>query len=134
MNFRNRYLLITIRTLLGLFFIFSGVAGLIAGKSMQGVPEPMVTISQSLWASGIFQMIKVTEIVAGLMLLSGFLPALAAIFLSPICVGIIVFNAMLAPSYLITCFIVTALVAYLGYAYWDKYKALFECNRPHKKK
>ena len=124
-NYRNRKLIITIRILLGLMFLGSGIGGLMAGASMQGVPEPMIAISQSLWSSGIFQMIKVTEIVSGLMLIFGFLPALAAIFVSPICVGIIVFDLHVGPEYLPAGIVVTLLTAYLGYAYWDKYKALF---------
>jgi uncharacterized membrane protein YphA (DoxX/SURF4 family) len=128
MNMRNRYLLITIRTLLGLLFLFSGVTGLLAGPSAQGIPPPMVPATQSLWAMGIFQMIKVTEIVAGLMLISGFLPALATIFIAPLAVGIIVFNARIAPSYLPMGIVVCLFTAYLGYAYWDKYKALFTRN------
>lgn len=125
MNLRNRYLLLTIRILLGLFFIFSGVAGLMAGKSMNGVPEYMVPIAKSLWDSGIFQLIKITEIIAGIMLTIGFLPALAALFLAPICVGVIVFNAVLSPNYLPMGIVVSILVCYLGYAYWDKYKPIF---------
>ncbi|MDO8481084.1 MAG: DoxX family membrane protein [Nanoarchaeota archaeon] len=126
MNFRNKYLLVTLRSLFGLLMLFSGVAGLLAGKSMEGVPEPMIPITQALWDSGIFHMIKVTEIVAGLMLLLGFLPALAAIFLAPIAVGVVVFNALLAPAYVPTGLVLCLFEAYLGYAYWDKYKALFQ--------
>ncbi len=126
MNFRNKYLLITIRTLFGLFLIFSGVAGFLAGKSMQGVPPDMIPTMQTLWNTGIFQMIKVTEIVAGLMFVTGFLPALAAIFVAPIAIGIIVVNSMIAPNMVISGVIVCLLNAYLGYAYWDKYKALFK--------
>ena len=66
-----------------------------------------------------------TEIVAGLMLVTGFLPALAAIFLAPICIGVIIFNARVSPAYLPTGFIISAFNAFIGYAYWDKYKALF---------
>ncbi|MGV8151181.1 MAG: DoxX family protein [Candidatus Woesearchaeota archaeon] len=131
-DFRNKYLLMTLRILTGLFFMFSGVAGLMAGQSMQGVPEPMIPISKALWDSGIFQMIKVTEIIAGLMLVINFLPALGAIFLAPICVGVIIFNSRLSPQYLPTGIIVTILIAYLGYAYWDKYKALFEMKKKKK--
>ena len=126
MNFRNRYLLNTIRILFGLFFVFSGVAGLLIGKSAKGVPENMIAPTQSLWSMGIFQMIKVTEIVAGLMLVVGFLPALAAIFIAPIGIGIIVFSFMLVPMNIPVGIIVCLFNAYLGYAYWDKYKALFE--------
>lgn len=128
MNFRNKYLVITIRTLLGLLFIFSGGAGLLAGNSTQGVPESMVPTIEIFWASGILQMIKVTELIAGLMFLFGFLPALAAIFVAPLGVGIIVFNARLAPSYVPAGILVCLFNAYLGYAYWDKYKKLFQRN------
>ncbi len=128
MNFRNRKLVITIRSVLGLAFIGSGVSGLMAGYAMHGVPTEMIGVSQSLWSMGIFQMIKVTEIVSGLMLLTGFLPALATIFVSPICVGIIVFDLHVAPGYIASGIVVSLLTSYLGYAYWDKYKTLFERN------
>lgn len=118
-----------VRIILGLMFLGSGVTGLMAGQAMHGVPEMVVPASQSLWSMGIFQMIKTTEIVAGLMLVFGFLPALALLFVSPICVGIIVFNLRVAPQYVASGIVVSILTAYLGYAYWDKYKAIFEKNK-----
>lgn len=105
--------------------IFSGVSGLIAGASMKGVPEPMIPTMQVLWNSGIFHMIKVTEIVAGLMLLFNFLPALAAIFLAPVFVGVIVFLSQVAPANLPFGIVFALINVYFGYVYWDKYKALF---------
>ncbi len=103
----------------------SGVTGLMAGPEMQNVPAPMAPTMMQLWDMGIFQMIKVTEVVVGIMLILGFLPALALLFLAPICVGVIVYNTMVAPPYVTTGVIVTLLTMYLGYAYWDKYKAIF---------
>lgn len=126
MNFRHKYLLITVRTLLGLLFVFSGIGGLMGGGSMENVPAPMIPVMKVLFETGLFQMIKVTEIVAGIMLVAGFLPALAAIFLAPICIGVIVFNSRMSPQFLPMGIIVSLADAYLGYAYWDKYKALFE--------
>lgn len=126
MNFRNRKLVTSIRVIFGLFLLFSGISGISAGlHGMQGVPEAMIPASQALWNMGLFQMIKITEIVVGLMFISGFLPALAAIIEAPIAVGIIVFNARMAPAFVPTGIIVALLTAYLGYAYWDKYQALF---------
>ena len=125
-NFRNKYLVISIRTLVGAMFIFSGIGGLMAGSDMSGVPADMIPFMQSLWDMGIFHMIKITEIVAGLMLITGTLPALAALFLVPICVGIIVVNSCIAPDSLLFGIVISLFVAYLGYAYWDKYKALFQ--------
>jgi len=125
MNFRNRYLVTTLRVLLGLVMLFSGISGLIAGNSMQGVPEQLVPTMQVFWNSGIFHMIKVTETIAGLMLVIGFLPWLATLFLAPNVVGIVIFNARMFPAALPIGIAVFALTAYLGYAYWDKYRALF---------
>jgi len=70
-------------------------------------------------------MIKITEAVAGLMLVINFLPALAAIFLAPVAIGIIIFNAVLSPMYLPIALVVALIEVYFGYIYWDKYKALF---------
>jgi len=128
MNFRNRYLVVAIRILLGFIMLASGISGLLMGNSTKGVPAQMVSFTQVFWASGIFQMVKVTEIVAGFMLLVGILPALATLFLAPDVVGIVVVNSRLMPSFLWIGAIVFVLTAYLGYAYWDKYKPIFNRN------
>jgi len=125
MNFRHRYLVIAIRTLLGLVMLLSGIFGLVGGEAPQGAPAQLAPTMHVFWASGIMQMIKVTEVVAGLMLVLGFLPWLAAIFLAPDVVGIVIFNARMYPAALPIGIAVFALTVYLGYAYWDKYRALF---------
>ena len=125
MNLRHRYVVITIRTLLGLVMLVSGILGLVAGESPQGVPPQVVPTMHAFWASGIMQMVKVTEAVAGLMLVIGFLPWLATLFLAPDVVGIVIVNARLYPPALPIGLAVFALTVYLGYAYWDKYQALF---------
>ena len=125
MNLRNRYLVITIRTLLGLVMLASGISGLLMGNSTQSVPPQMVAFTQVFWASGIFQMVKVTEIAAGFMLMFGIFPALATLFLAPDVVGIVIVNARLMPSFLWIGAIVFVMTAYLGYAYWGKYKQIF---------
>ena len=125
MNFRNRYLVIAVRILLGLIMLASGISGLMMGNSTKGVPPQMVGFVQVFWGSGIFQMVKVTEVVAGLMLVIGLWPALATLFLAPDVVGIVIVNARLMPSFLWIGVVVLLLTAYLGYAYWDKYKPLF---------
>jgi hypothetical protein len=125
MNLRNRKLVLTVRILLGLTMFLSGISGLLMGNSTQGVPPQMVAFTQVFWASGIFQMVKVTEIVAGLMLVFGIFPALATLFLAPDVVGIVIVNARLLPSFLWIGAIVFVMTAYLGYAYWPKYAAIF---------
>jgi uncharacterized membrane protein YphA (DoxX/SURF4 family) len=127
MNLRNKKLLTTIRVLFGVLMIFSGASGLASvNQSMEGMPAPMIEATKVLVDTGLFHMIKITELVAGLMLVAGFLPALAAIFIAPIAVGIVVFNLNVAPMYAISGLVVCVLNAYLGYAYWESYKSLFK--------
>ena len=125
MNARHKYLVIAIRTLLGLVMLFSGIFGLIGGESPQGAPPQLAPMMHVFWASGIMQMVKVTEAVAGLMLVLGFLPWLATLFLAPDVVGIVIVNARMYPPALPIGIAVLVLTAYLGYAYWDRYQALF---------
>ena len=128
MDFRNRYLVIAIRILLGLIMFASDISGLLMGNSTHGVPPQMVAFTQVFWASGIFQMVKITEMVAGFMLVVGIFPALAILFLAPDVVGIVIVNARLMPSFLWLGAVVFVLTAYLGYAYWDKYRSIFSRN------
>jgi uncharacterized membrane protein YphA (DoxX/SURF4 family) len=71
------------------------------------------------------------EIIGGLLLLINFRPAFGALILAPICISILIWHSFLeSPStLLINIFpgvIVSILDIYLGYAYWDKYKRIFE--------
>ena len=125
MNFRNRKLVLTVRTIFGLFLLLSGLGGLLQGSSTQGVPTEMIPIMQVLWSTGLLTLIKTTEFVSGLMFLFGFFPALAAIFIAPVGVGIVIFNSLTMPAFAIFGVIVCLFDAYFGYAYWDQYRALF---------
>lgn len=126
MNFRNRKLVTTVRVLLGLFMLMSGVTGFMGAPDMATIPAPMQPYTLQLWDMGIFQMIKSTELVIGLMLVAGFFPAIAVVMLVPLCVGVLVFNGTVAPAYLPTGLLVSALTTYLAYAYWDKYASLLK--------
>ncbi len=126
MDFKNKKLVTGLRVLFGAFFVFSGAGGLMSGTNFENVPQPLVDAFTSLWNSGLLQMIKTTELIAGGMLLFNIFPALAIILLAPIIVGILVFNAVLAPQYVVGILVFVAVEAYFGYVYWDNYKALFE--------
>ena len=125
MNLRHKNLVLIIRILFGLLFVFSGVSGLLIGSSTEGVPASLVSILKALMDTGIFHMIKITELVAGFLLIFNIFPALAVILLAPISVGILVFNARVSPEFIGMGLILCLINAYLGYAYWDKYKTLF---------
>jgi uncharacterized membrane protein YphA (DoxX/SURF4 family) len=127
MNFRHKYLVTTARVLLGLIFLASGIDGWDAGTHNNlGVPPDMLVPTRDMWYLGLTQLVKTTEIVTGLMLIIGFLPWLATLILASNCVGIIVITAKVAPQYLAPGIVVSVLTAYLGYAYWVKYRVLFD--------
>lgn len=125
MNFRNKYLVITLRTLFGLMLLYSGIAGLFLPLPTEGIAQNMLDSFIALKANGIMQMIKVTEIIAGLLFVTGLLPALGAILTAPIGIGMIVFFAFIDPKSLPVGVIFSLINAYFGYVYWDKYKTLF---------
>ncbi len=127
MNLKHKYVILTVRILFGLFMLFSGISGLMAiSNGMEGIPEPMQAFTSTLVASGMFHMIKITEIVVGVMFLFNLLPQLAAIVMAPVSIGIIVVNAMLTPAFLPMGIIVALFNIYFGYVYMDKYKPLFK--------
>ena len=53
----------------------------------------------------------------------------ATLFLAPDVVGIVIVNARMMPSFLWLGAIVFVLTAFLGYAYWDRYRPLFTRNK-----
>lgn len=126
MNLRNKYAVHTVRTLFALLMLFSGISGLLMTEMPEGTTESMLNMMAMLQESGLFYMIKGAEVIGGAMLLFNFLPALAAVALAPLAVGIIIVNANLSPEFLFMGVIVAAFEAYLGYVYWDKYKAMFQ--------
>lgn len=129
MDFRNKYAIHTTRTLFALFLLFAGISGLyfiLSGAQMPEMsPNAMIAFA-GFSVTGIIYVAKATEIIAGLLLLANFRPALGNLLIAPITVGILVYDIALGQSetYVMVALMV-ALNAYLGYVYWDKYKAVF---------
>jgi hypothetical protein len=134
MNLRNKYAVHTVRTLLGLLMAVMGVMGLyfvVSGNvpEVPGATDATRLAEQAFAQSGVIQAAKVVEIVAGLLLLFNFRPALGTLLLAPVVVGIIVYDLLLwshMPSAIIPAWFAVFATAYLGYVYWDKYAPLFQ--------
>ena len=110
--------MIIVRTLVGLLFIFSSVAyfaNLIPQPELTG---PLKTFNEGLAASGYFMtLLKVTELVCGIALVSGFFVPLALVILAPIVINIFFVHLTLAPEgILIAAFLVIGNI-FLGYGY-----------------
>jgi putative oxidoreductase len=126
MNFKNKYLLITLRTLFGLALIAIGVMGLFMDPPTEGMSEAGAAALAGIEALGLVQLIAVVEIIAGLFIVTGFLPAFGALLSAPIIVVMVAFHAVKEPSTIVPSLVFALLNAYMGYAYWDKYKAIFK--------
>ncbi len=116
------------RILLGLIFTASGIAYFfVTPPPLEG---PIAVFMQGLLASGYFlYLVKGTEIVCGLMLLSGFFVPLALVILAPIILNIFMVHVMLAPEGVVTALVIGALEIYLAFfseEYSPRIKALFK--------
>ena len=121
-----------VRLLLGLIFFVFGLNGFFNFIPMPtNLPEKMVAFSSGLMASGyFFPLLKGTEVVCGLLLLSGAFVPLALIVLAPIIINIILVHAFLEPSGLPLAVIIAALEIYLAFfasPYREIVKQIFRC-------
>jgi hypothetical protein len=74
-----------------------------------------------------FPLIKGTEVLGGLLLLSGRLVPLGLLLLAPVIVNIVAFHFVLAPPNPVT-FLVLALPLYLAWVYRNNFKGVLEVN------
>lgn len=112
------------RIVLGLIFTVFGLNGFLQFLPNPPVPEAAGSFLGALAATGyMFPLIKGTEVVAGLALLSNRYVPLALILLSPVVVNIFAFHTLLAPGPIGV--VVLLLTAYLGFAYRGHFASLF---------
>ncbi|MBV2168678.1 MAG: DoxX family protein [Bdellovibrio sp.] len=105
------------RLLLGFVFFASGLMGLLnLVPPPPDLPERLVTFNTGLAASGyFFTLLKGTETVCGLLLLSGFFVPLALVVLAPIVLNIFLVHAFMAPSGLPLAIVLGLLLSYLSF-------------------
>jgi len=129
-KFMNKLPLIA-RLLMGLIFFVFGLNGFFHFLPMPPMPEGAGAFMMGLKGSGyFFPFLKGTEIVCGLLLLSGAFVPLAIIVLAPIVINIFLFHAFLAPSGLPLPIIIGLLEIYLAFfakPYSDIVKHIFRC-------
>ena len=116
-----------VRTLMGLLFIFSSVTyltGLIQPPPMEG---PIKEFNEGLAASGYFMpLLKITELICGILLLSGRFVPLALVILAPIVVNIFFVHLTIAREGLPIAVIVVSMELFLAYYYRDAFAPLFK--------
>ncbi|HQU91019.1 MAG TPA: DoxX family membrane protein [Pyrinomonadaceae bacterium] len=111
--------MLIVRSLVGALFVFGAVVflfGLIAPPPM---PDgPLKSFNEGLAASGyFFMLLKVTELVCGILLLTGRFVPLALVILSPIVINILMVHTFLDRTGLPVAAFLTAAFVFLGYYY-----------------
>ena len=111
--------MLIVRTLVGALFIFGAVAFLFNLITPPPMPDgPLKTFNEGLAASGyFFTLLKVTELVCGIMLLSGRFVPLALVILSPVVINILMVHTVLDRTGLPVAIFLTAAFIFLGYYY-----------------
>jgi putative oxidoreductase len=121
---------IGLRILMGLIFAASGIAFFFT------TPPPlegaMADFFKGMAATGyFFYLLKGTEIVCGLLLISGFYVPLALVVLAPVILNIFMVHAFMAPEGLVLAAILGALEIYLAFfskEYSPTIKQLFKAK------
>lgn len=122
---------LVIRSLLGLLFIFAGVAGLFnLIPTPPDLPEKLVTFNTGLAASVYFMpFLKSVETLCGILLLTNFFVPLALVVLAPIVINIFLVHAFLAPEGLPLALVMGIFMIYLSFfaePYKNTIKQLFK--------
>jgi hypothetical protein len=119
------------RILLGLIFFVFGTCGL-----LNLLPPPPPTVPEGAMAFGVammktgylFQLVKGTEAVVGLLLLANRFVPLALTVLAPVMVNIISFHLLLEPSGLAVPLVALALAVHLTWTHRSAYQGLLSAR------
>ena len=110
--------MLIMRTLVGLLFVFGAVAyffNLVTPPPMEGAIK---TFNEGLGASGyFFTLLKITELVCGILLLSGRFVPLALVILSPVVINIFMVHLLLDRSGIPVAIFLVAAFIFLAYYY-----------------
>lgn len=121
----ERYLPMAARLILGAIFLVFGLNGFFQFLPMPELPDAAAGFLGALAATGyMFPLIKITEVVAGALLLAGRFVPLAVALLTPGIVNITLFHVFLAPSGLPMAGALLVLGIYLAWSYRDVYRPM----------
>ena len=121
------------RIILGLIYFVFGSMGLAIAVGLMPMPESPMPEAATAFMKGImgsgyfFPILKVTEVVCGLLLLTGRAAPLALVVIAPVTLHIILFHAFLTPgvsNLVLPLVMVLAQVVAMS-AYWNVYRLLF---------
>jgi len=115
------------RLLLGLVFLVFGLNGFLHFIPNMQMPDAAIEFFVALAKTGyMLPLLFSAQVVAGVLLLSGFFVPFALAILAPILVNIFFFHIFLAPSGLPLAIVVIALDLFLVWANWDAFAPMME--------
>ncbi len=123
-----------LRIVQGLIFTVFGLNGFLNFLPQPaGMPEAAMNFAGAMAATGyMFPLIKGTEVLMGLLLLSGYSVPFALVVLSPIVINIFLFHFVLTPGDFALQLVIVLIHAALGYGYKESFKSLFGKTNPTK--
>lgn len=125
----TKYSPIIARVLLGLLFVVFGLNGFLHFMPLAPVPEKAGQLLGAFAAAGyMFPLIKATEVLGGLSLLTGRFVPLGLTVLAPVVVHIAAFHLFLTPGDVGLALGLVALEAYLAYAYRDSFRGVLAAS------
>jgi uncharacterized membrane protein YphA (DoxX/SURF4 family) len=124
-----KFAVIGARVLLGLVFVVFGLNGFFNFIAPPEMNETAGAFIGALAGTGYFMVVvKLVEVVAGLMILTGrFLP-LGLILLAPVSVHILLFHIFLDPAGLVMAVVIIVLQLFLAWAYRDSFRGVLQAN------
>jgi putative oxidoreductase len=124
-----KFVIIIVRVLMGLIFLFSSVVVLFKLVPQPELTGPVKTFNEGIAASGYFMpVLKSIELICALALLAGRFIPLTLVVLFPITFNILLFHAFLAPEGLPVAIFIFAGNLFLAYVYRDRYSPLFSAK------
>jgi uncharacterized membrane protein YphA (DoxX/SURF4 family) len=124
---------IVARDLLGLAFFVFGLNGFLHFIPQPPISGPPANFIGAMLATGyLFPLVRGTEVVAGLLLLSNRFVPLALTVLAPVMVNIIAFHVFLEPAALALPVVLLLAQLYLARTYRDAFAPMLHAqNSPH---
>lgn len=120
-----KIVVLILRILLGLGFTVFGILGFV----MQPDPSTLPPLVQAMAESGyMIVMVKIVELLCGLLILSGRWVPLALVLLGPVMVNIVLFHLFLAPADGLVGYVFFLIWLFLGWAYRGSYSGMLAAN------
>lgn len=116
------------RILLGLLFTLTGLNGFLnfLPPPKDPMPEAAMAFAVAMMKTGyLMKLVAGTQLLGGLLLLSGRWVPLALLLLAPVLVNILCFHAFLAPTGALPGILATALELYLAWHWRAAFRGLF---------